>query len=172
MNKKLIFAVLILFIAISFLSDMISRDKKIFFPVSYKEQYSVTQQLINGLLGQFGKTVAGYLWIKADFYSHEYKGDWRSETDYMPLLKMITFLDPNFTQAYSFGGYHLAKNLDKQHEGIAYLKEGLQYNPNNYDINYTLAFIYFRKSKNYYGAMKYAEKALKLRKEDTDKMNC
>jgi len=79
----------------------------------------------------------------------------------LPLLRLITWLDNHFILAYDFGGYFLAVNQDKPREGVAFLKEGLKNNPDDYDLHQTLAFIYFHKIKNYGEAVKYGKLALK-----------
>jgi len=78
-----------------------------------------------GAVEGFKESIASLLWIKSEIYFHEYErrgGNWTEERDILPMVRLITLLDPHFHQAYSFGGYHLAKNLGKLREGLAFLR--------------------------------------------------
>lgn len=135
------------------------------------------------IFGESRKTMAAYLWGKVlDYHtetSHAPEYGPRNDVQnkdknhgamYMvegkqtlPILRLITWLDPQFTKAYDFGGYFLAINLKKPREGITFLQEGIKNNPDNYDLHQGLAFIYFE-LKNYDMAIKYAEKAYNIEK--------
>ncbi|HPZ09516.1 MAG TPA: tetratricopeptide repeat protein [Candidatus Eremiobacteraeota bacterium] len=83
-------------------------------------------------------------------------------TQMLPILRLITWLDPGFIKAYDFGGYFLAINLDKPEDGIAFLEEGIRNNPESYDLYQGLAFIYFNKMKDYPQAIRCAKRALDI----------
>lgn len=171
-DKKIAILIFIVFIITAVLGNQISNFRQLTYDINYFTVEDVGRKIITGMLGEFGKTIAAYIWIKSDFYWHEYEGDWRSDKNIMPLIRIVTMFDPNMAQAYEFGGYHLAINLGKVKEGVAYLKEGLRNNPDNAGINYTYAFVSFKKVKNYYAAIKYAKRAFALSEDKIQKMNC
>lgn|GEM_PF-6859375 len=170
-DKKIIFLIIIIFACSVFLGNEISNYRQLTYELNYFTFEDMSRKVITGALGEFGKTLASYIWIKSDFYWHEYSGDWRSEQEIMPLIKMVTFLDPTQTQAYDFGGYQLAMNLKKVKEGAAYLKEGLKNNPESPELNYTYAFISFKKIKNYHAAIEYGKRAFTLSEDKAVKMD-
>lgn len=162
-SKKFIFIIiLIIFTLTALLANEIANYRYLTYEQKFFKTEGLSKKIILGALGEFSKTLASYLWIKSDFYWHEYKGDWRSDRNIMPLVKLVTLLDPNQVAAYDFGGYHLAMNLGDVHDGILYLKEGLQNNPDNAQLNFTIAVICMRKIKNYYMAAEYAKHAYLL----------
>ncbi|MFH1452412.1 MAG: hypothetical protein ABIH00_00305 [Armatimonadota bacterium] len=173
-NKKIIiFTMLIFFVFSVLLGNQLSRYRYINYESKTFKTEDMTRRLISGALGEFSKTLAAYLWLKCDFYWHEYKGNWMQNKEIIPLIKLVTILDPNQIQAYDFGGYQLAMNFGEVHKGLSFLKEGLEFNPRNPDLNFTYALICMRKLKNYPIAVEYAWKAFIFypEEEKVKKMN-
>jgi len=103
------------------------------------------------LLGQFRTVAANLLWMKADTYHHEFvehNPHWTQNSDMLPLLKMVTVLDPHFTQAYASAGWMLALYQKKPGPGRAFVAEGLKYNPRSPDLHQTMAIISWRCDAN------------------------
>jgi hypothetical protein len=124
------------------------------------------------LAGEFRSVIANLLWIKVENYHHEFlrtNNDWRANTQILPLVKMITDLDPHFTEAYSVGGWMLCMGVNHTKEGIDYLREGVRNNPQNMDVNETLGTIYARKLDQPAKAMPYLRRALALSADDWDR---
>lgn len=61
----------------------------------------------------------------------------------LPLFRLMTWLDPQFTVGWTTGGMIMAR--DRTPEGtkrvVAYLQEGLRHNPKSIDISQTLGYI-------------------------------
>lgn len=129
---------------------------------------SSTQILLN-MLGELRYTLAAFVWLKADYYHHEYeynKMDWKRNESLMSLLRLVTILDPHFVQAYDFGGYHLAINLKKPQEAYRFLKEGIANNPGRFELYWELGFI-LTQEKKYNEALLYLLPALQLVNQTT-----
>jgi len=130
---------------------------------------SQTSQVLNSLLaGGFRGLATDLLWIRADEYSH--RGQWYK---LLPIFKMVTFLQPNFVTAWSVGGWHIAFNLyfhgrteeEKKkwlNEALRFLKEGIQSNPNRYELYFELGWTYFHKLKDYRNTIRYLKRAIRF----------
>ncbi len=69
--------------------------------------------------------IASLLWLKVDSYAHfdVHPGE------YLPLVRVVASLDPNFIDAYTLGAYWLCEKMDDRlDQGIAFLEEGLRNN--------------------------------------------
>lgn len=120
------------------------------------------------VLSGFSGLAADMLWIEADEYWH--KGEWQRA---FPLYRTVTWLQPNFIDAWSIGGWHLAYNMyayTKDPEmkkyfleaGINFLKEGILANPNKYQLYFELGWTYFHKAEDYDSAIRYFRRAVKF----------
>jgi len=131
------------------------------------------RKMMLALLGETRFTLAALLWIKVDNYHHEYqmRGEYFKNPPLLQLTRFITYLDPHFAQAYSVGGYDLAMTFKEKDRGIDFIKEGLHNNPQDYDLNFLLGFVYFH-YQDYLQALPPMSKAYLLAKNDVDKTNC
>ncbi len=126
---------------------------------------------VYALAGEFRVVFANLLWIKADKYHHEFihqNPDWTQDSDLLGMLRMITALDPTFTEAYASGVYMYA---DGQKDIIAaqdYLLEGLSNNPKSADLNRTAAIFYARRLEDPRTALVYARRAQKYTTDEFD----
>jgi hypothetical protein len=124
------------------------------------------------LAGEFRSVIANLLWIKVERYHHEFlrtNANWRANKEILPLIKVITDLDPHFTDAYVLGAWMLCMGLNRTDEGINYLKEGVQNNPDNMAVNEIMGTIYARKLDQPVKAMPYLRRALQLSADDWDR---
>ncbi len=147
--------------------------------------FSTPQSLLANILGESRTLMADVLWIKVDEYfhtheagkvhgqekeHHEHEGEGHLEevevTEIMPLLRLITWLDPHFIKAYRVGGWHLSFNLNRVEEGEKFLKEGINNNPLRYELYYDLGWVYFTIERDYINAARYLEEARAKRVED------
>jgi len=123
-----------------------------------------SRQMMLSMLGEMRYTIAAFVWLKADYYHHDGEASgmsWTEDKSLMPLIRLVTYLDPHFVQAYDFGGYHLAMNLKKPKEGIDLLQEGLRNNPDSLDLNWEMGYI-LSEQKRYSEAIPYLERSLSL----------
>lgn len=120
----------------------------------------------NFVAGGFKGIAADILWLQMDEYWH--RGEWPRM---LPILRMITWLQPNFMEAWEVGAWHLAYNfyaytkdekLKKMfvQEGIRFLQEGIVKNKNKYDLYFNLAWIYYNKLQDYDEAIRYFRMAV------------
>jgi hypothetical protein len=124
------------------------------------------------LAGEFRSVIANLLWIKVERYHHEYiqtNADWRANKEILPLIKVITDLDPHFTDAYVCGAWMLCMGLNRTDEGVVYLKEGIQNNPDNMTVNEIMGTIYARKLDQPVKALPYLHRALQFSADDWDR---
>ena len=106
-----------------------------------------------GALTGFRQVIAGLLWVRSDSYFHNgnYEG-------ILPLIRLITWLDPNWLDVYATGAWHLMYNFTDEDQrsdrrylpaGMALLNEGIANNPNVYDIYKEKGWSNFDKVKDY-----------------------
>lgn len=102
-------------------------------------------QFIAGTLIGFREVVAGLLWVRTDEFFHEGNFD-----AIVPMIRMITWLDPHQIDVYSTGAWHLSYNFtdsaeraDRRYLGpaIKFMEEGIQNNPNVWDLKLGLGFM-------------------------------
>ena len=108
--------------------------------------------LILPLLG-FREAAAGLLWVRCDEFFHS--GDYDA---ILPLVRLITWLDPHADNIFITGAWHLAYNFTDSSErsdrryiapSQALLKEGVAKNPNIPDIRFELGWQNYDKIKDY-----------------------
>jgi hypothetical protein len=124
------------------------------------------------LAGEFRAVIANLLWIKVEKYHHEFirtNSDYRADKDILPLIKVITDLDPSFVEAYLLGGWMLSMGLHREQEGILYLKEGIQNNPDSMALSEVLGTVYARKLNQPRAALPYLRRAYQLSADDWDR---
>jgi tetratricopeptide (TPR) repeat protein len=108
--------------------------------------------LLLPLLG-FREAAAGLLWVRCDEFFHS--GDYDA---ILPLVRLITLLDPHAENVYVTGAWHLAYNFTDSSErsdrryispSEALLREGIDNNPNIPDIKFELGWQNYDKIKDY-----------------------
>ena len=116
--------------------------------------------LLLPLLG-FREAAAGLLWVRCDEFFHS--GDYDA---ILPMVRLITYLDPHADNVYVTGAWHLSYNFtdssersDRRYIGpaLAFLREGVANNPNIPDIKFELGWENYDKVKDF----PEAEKAFK-----------
>ncbi len=111
--------------------------------------------LLLPLLG-FREAAAGLLWVRCDEFFHS--GDYDA---ILPLVRLITWLDPHAENVFITGAWHLAYNFTDSTErsdrryivpSQELLKEGVRNNPRIPDINFELGWQNYDKVKDYSAA--------------------
>ncbi|MDX1931090.1 MAG: tetratricopeptide repeat protein [Capsulimonadales bacterium] len=106
-----------------------------------------------GAVSGFRQIIAGLLWVRSDslFHSGNYDG-------ILPLIRLITWLDPNWLDPYATGAWHLTYNFtdtdqrsDRRYlpAGVALLNEGIKNNPDLFDLYKEKGWLYYDKFKNF-----------------------
>ncbi len=117
--------------------------------------------LLLPLLG-FREAAAGLLWVRCDEFFHS--GDYDA---ILPLVRLITWLDPHAENVFITGAWHLAYNFTDSSErsdrryiapSQSLLKEGVENNMGIPDIKFELGWQRYDKIKDFKGA----EEAFKL----------
>ncbi|WP_395143141.1 tetratricopeptide repeat protein [Armatimonas sp.] len=101
----------------------------------------------------FRQVIAGLLWVRADSFFHSGNYD-----AILPLLRLITWLDPNWLDVYATGAWHLMYNFtdtDQRSDrrylpvGLALLNEGIAANSTVFDLYKEKGWNLFDKVKDY-----------------------
>jgi hypothetical protein len=106
-----------------------------------------------GALSGFRQVIAGLLWVRSDSFFHSGNYD-----AILPLIRLITWLDPNWLDPYATGAWHLTYNFtdtdqrsDRRYlpAGVALLNEGIANNPEIFDMYKEKGWLYYDKMKDY-----------------------
>ncbi|MCE1245477.1 MAG: hypothetical protein LWY06_02410 [Firmicutes bacterium] len=162
--------IIVLFAVMVNLSTTLSAQRMKF--VSINMDRPMVMQIFSEMIGELRTILASYIFITIDMYHHERSEteSWAKDKTTLPLHRIVTLLDPHFEQSYDFGAYHLAVNLKQYRQAIAFLQEGLQYNPKSFKLNFTMGDIYYFR-KEYGMAEKYYLRAYKNGDSVVDKSN-
>ena len=85
-----------------------------------------------GAFSGFRQVIAGLLWVRSDSFFHQGNYD-----AILPLIRMITWLDPNWLDVYATGAWHMMYNFTDEDQrsdrrylvpGLALLNEGIRNN--------------------------------------------
>ncbi|MBL1149108.1 MAG: tetratricopeptide repeat protein [Armatimonadetes bacterium] len=148
-------------------------SQKFIFP-QWKRDYSTgnlgiaegltPDQLLASLSG-LRTLVAGILWVKTDEYFHNGQFD-----AVVPLVRLVTWLDPRQEEVYATGAWHIAYNFtDEQNRSdrryiplaLRLLQEGVQYNQNHYRLFHETGWLYYHKiDDDYDKAVKWFEQSV------------
>ncbi|HXH61466.1 MAG TPA: hypothetical protein VNI20_08915 [Fimbriimonadaceae bacterium] len=120
-------------------------------------------QLFFALAG-FREMIAGLLWVRADSYFDEGNYD-----AILPMIRIVTMLDPKQLDVYTTGMWHIAYNFtdeanrsDRRYiaPALALGEEGSRLNDYTYEIYFETGFIWYNKvDDDYDQAVKWFEKA-------------
>ena len=107
-----------------------------------------------GAFTGFREAIAGLLWVRTDQFFDD--GNYAA---IMPLIRVITWLDPHQIDVYETGAWHMDYNFTDSQErsdrryiplALALISEGIANNPDEPDLYSDKAFVhYFRKMGNY-----------------------
>ena len=139
----------------------------------WKDNYSVQSegdysqlspdQLLFAVAG-FREMIAGILWVRADGYFETGQYD-----AILPMIRIVTLLDPKQIDVYSTGMWHIAYNFtdeaqrsDRRYVSVALAlgKEGSQNNDYSYELYFETGWLWFHKiNDGYDDAVQLIEKA-------------
>lgn len=130
----------------------------------------LSNEFILGPMLGLQQAVAGLLWIRADEFFHE--GDYDA---ILPIVRMVTWLDPHQLDVYITGAWHLSYNFTDSFErsdrryipaSQKLLEEGDANNTTVYDIAFELGWENADKIKNYDRAEKWFRIATTRKAQD------
>ena len=118
-------------------------------------------EFLGAILFGFKDIVVDLMWLRIDYY-----WDHQQQEKMFPLFRTITWLDPNFLDAWILWAWHIGYNLsaavkDPEIKEKCYwadvniLKEGIKFNQDKYDLFFECGWVYYHKLKLYAEAAKY-----------------
>lgn len=120
-------------------------------------------QLLLALAG-FREMIAGILWVRADSFFDNGNYD-----AILPMIRLVTWLDPNQIDVFATGMWHIAYNFTDEEQrsdrryipsALALGKEGAKRNPNTYEMYFETGWLWYHKiDDDYFQAVKWFEKA-------------
>jgi tetratricopeptide (TPR) repeat protein len=126
------------------------------------------------VLGEIKTVLARYLWFRMDLF-HEVLDDQGVEatqqTEVLPLLRIITLLDPSMTDSYDQIVWDLYKGHGDVEKALELLEEGLKRNPNSYELTFRKGLIQFLEGQ-YPECQVTAAKALPLTTDKVQWADC
>lgn len=126
------------------------------------------------VFGEIKTVVARYLWFRMDMF-HEALDDEgiaaEQQSEVLPLLRMVTLLDPSLTDSYDQIVWDLYKGHREVETARSLLNEGIKRNPKSYGLRFRRALIEYLE-KQYQEAIHEAAVALTLTTEQFDQLNC
>lgn len=125
------------------------------------------------VFGEIKTVVARYLWFRMDMF-HEALDDQKVAADkqkeVLPLLRMVTLLDPSMTDSYDQIVWDLYKGHHKVKEARELLLEGIRKNPKAWDLRFRSSLIEYLE-KNYDRSLEDAALGLPYATEEFDRLN-
>lgn len=161
---RLIAMLSVLWLCLILLQARIDTRRHYYNPILNTPGKSFVDSLRNNMFGAsmlgFREVAAGMLWVKADDLFHEGKYQ-----ELVPYFTLVTFMDPHQIDVYSTGAWHLMYNFGDSRmvpQGLAFLKEGVNNNPNVWDLYFQLGWSNFDwPIEDYDAARPYFEESIK-----------
>lgn len=127
--------------------------------------------VVRGFAGQIRGLLADVLWLRVDEYAHRRRiadGDVNRADDeaLLPLVRLITWLDPHYVNAYALGGQWLAFHFGRAREAVTFYDEGIRNNPQAADLLTGAAFVHWRLLHDNKAAAARVEQAANLTGDD------
>jgi len=110
------------------------------------------QALLPVMMG-FREVIASLMWVQADDLFH--RGEYEP---ILHLVREIAAIDPHNLDVYATGAWHMAYNfMDRRliEDGVDFLAQGIENNPQVYDLFFEMGYMHYDKTKNYPEAEKY-----------------
>ncbi len=128
------------------------------------------QDLFLDLLGEGRTLLARLVWFQADLYHEQQDSagvDVFQQKEVIPLMRMVTYLDPSFADAYDTIAYDLDEGYGHTRQAIDLIEEGLLYSPESYALNFRRAFL-ADKQRDSISALLYGQRAFDSPDADTN----
>ena len=175
-RAAIVVVALILLVPVVLLQSWIDPRRHKFEPAITNMDQGVQQLPIEFALGAvlgFREAVASMLWVRTDEFFDEGNYD-----AIVPMVRIITWLDPHNLDVYETGAWHMDYNFTDSEQrsdrryipfSLSLLKEGIANNPDVPDLYSELAFThYVRKIEDYPAAVEWYSKAQNLTETDPD----
>jgi tetratricopeptide (TPR) repeat protein len=107
-------------------------------------------------------TLADFLWLRAI----QYYGEHRMSDNRFPMaghiFEVITELDPNFVEAYMFGGLVLAAEGGDLDRGLVLLRQGIAWNPQRWELPFWTGFVHYVSTRDNAQAARFFTRSSRL----------
>lgn len=127
-------------------------------------------QLLVAMAG-FREMIAGILWVRADSFF-----DTGNYDAILPIIRLVTWLDPKQIDVYATGMWHIAYNFTDEEQrsdrryvppALALGKEGAENNPHTYEMFFETGWLWYHKIDDDYGkAVNWFQDALERKDMD------
>jgi hypothetical protein len=139
-------------------------------------QFSGAAVVVRGFAGEIRGLLADFLWLRVDEYAHHRRltdGDINRSDDeaILPLVRLITWLNPHYVDAYALGAQWLAFHFGKPREAVTFYEEGIRNNPRAADLLTGQAFVNWKLLHNPAAAAARVEQAAELTDDPTEKFH-
>ncbi|MBL8064491.1 MAG: hypothetical protein JNM34_01405, partial [Chthonomonadaceae bacterium] len=139
--------------------------KKDYAPLSSANLQGLTADQFLFALAGFRELIAGILWVRADTFFDEGNFD-----AILPIIRLVTKLDPHQIDVFSVGMWHIAYNFtdegsrsDRRYipSAVALGVEGTKANSDTYELFYETGWLYYNKIEDDYAdAARWFEQAM------------
>ncbi|MBC7326486.1 hypothetical protein H5T87_00015 [bacterium] len=158
--KKLVWVIIICFILVVFLQLRIDTFREHYKPGGTASFGYISREVLATALMGLREVAASLLWLKIEDYFHSGEHE-----KIAPLIRIITWLDPHFIEAYSSGAWQLAWNSEDWRlipSAEEFLQEGIKNNPDKYELYADMGWLYYDKVKDYDKAVEWYKRATAL----------
>lgn len=130
-------------------------------------------QALLELVGE-GRLILGrYLWHKMDLF-HEVLDEQgvrpEQQSEVLPLMRMVSLLDPSFVEAFDQIAYDIWKGHGLTEQALQILDEGLEKNPDSPALYFRKAHIFFMEA-DYREAVRYGNVAYAKSNDEFEQLN-
>lgn len=153
---------LLITLIVIFFAGQAFLSRSYLFPKWSKNYSTNTKGVASGLspdqlvvvLAGFREMIAGILWVRADSFFHNGNYD-----AILPMIRLVTWLDPHQIDVYSTGMWHIAYNFTDEEQrsdrryipsALALGKEGANQNKNTYELFFETGWLWYHKVEDYH----------------------
>lgn len=170
MNSKRTFLALWI-VAIIFGSAVDRWHEKQFLPPPEKR---ASGDVLIDVFGEIKTVLARYLWFRMDLF-HEVLDNQgvapERQTEVLPLLRIVTLLDPTMTDSYDQIVWDLYRGHGKLDLALEVLDEGIKKNPESYELTFRKALI-MKMEERYADSFRLAAKGLLMTQDQVQQADC
>jgi hypothetical protein len=110
----------------------------------------------------YRELAADMVWFEAVQYYGGYAKSQHDLAYFNGLIDIVNELDPHFIFPYIFGAVVMSQDLGDLDRGIGVLKNGMQKNPENWELPFEIGFLYYTVAREKASAAQYFELASRL----------
>ncbi len=119
-------------------------------------------EVLLDVVGEFRTVIARYLWFKMDLFHEELEhADSDAHAEVIPLLRMVSLMDPTLTDSYDLIAWELVKTQGDYELALSLVDEGLSRNEDNFQLTFRKALILFQLER-YGESFESAQRALEM----------